>query len=71
MSSNIIDTAIAQMCGKSHFSILADEPGEPQELESGEKAGSWVHAGGVTLVLRDLWQQFPKELRAESDRLTA
>ena len=40
-----------------------------------DKAGSWigVQDGTVTtaLVLRDLWEQFPKRLQAEEDRITA
>jgi len=61
--------------GESHFGILAGNAAQPQEIASGKKAGSWVGVSdgrlGVTLALRELWQQFPKELRAEPDRLTA
>jgi hypothetical protein len=60
--------------GENHFGILAGSRDNPQEIASGEKAGSWIAAGdgrhAVTLGLRELWQQFPKELRAEPERLT-
>jgi hypothetical protein len=61
--------------GESHFGILSGKPDRPAEIASGKKAGSWIGAGdgrwALTLALRDLWQQFPKELRAEPDRLSA
>jgi len=61
--------------GESHFGILAGKPDQPVEVASGEKAGAWVGVSNgrsaVTLALRALWQQFPKELRAEPNRLTA
>lgn len=61
--------------GKNHFGILAGKPERPEEIASGKRAGSWIGASdgrcAVTVALRDLWQQFPKELRAESNRLTA
>jgi len=61
--------------GGSHFGILAGKPDRPTEIANGKKAGCWIAAGdargSVTLALRDLWQQFPKELRAEPNRLTA
>ncbi len=61
--------------GDSHFGVLAGDPKQPQEIHTGKRAGSWVGASdgkhGVTLALRDLWQQFPKELRVEPRRLIA
>jgi hypothetical protein len=61
--------------GESHFGILAGKPDQPVEIARGEKAGAWVGVSNgrsaVTLALRELWQQFPKELRAEPNRLTA
>ena len=57
--------------GDSHYGILAGDPNEPDEIVTDKRAGSWISAGGVTLVMRELWQQFPKELRAAPDRLTA
>jgi hypothetical protein len=61
--------------GASHFGILTGKPDQSVETVSGEKAGSWVSASdgrsAVTLALRELWQQFPKELRVEPNRLTA
>jgi metallo-beta-lactamase class B len=61
--------------GESHFGILAGKPEQPEEIASGKRAGSWIGASdgrcAVTVALRDLWQQFPKELRAEPNRLTA
>jgi hypothetical protein len=48
--------------------------GRARALVEGERAGHWIRAEkrdrGVTLALKDLWQQYPKELRAEPDRLT-
>lgn len=59
--------------GENHFGILAGKPGQPVEVAGGEKAGAWVGVSdgrlGVTLAMRELWQQFPKELRAEPNRL--
>ncbi len=61
--------------GDSHFGILAGPADKPQEIAEGKRAGCWVGASdgrhGVTLALRELWQQFPKELRVEPKRLTA
>jgi acetyl esterase/lipase len=61
--------------GQSHFGILAGHPDRLEEITSGKRAGSWIGTSdgraAVTLALRDLWQQFPKELRAEPKRLTA
>jgi hypothetical protein len=61
--------------GKSHFGIHTGTPEKPTETLSGERAGGWIAArgkhGGVTLALRNLWQMYPKELRAEPTRLTA
>jgi hypothetical protein len=61
--------------GTSRFHIRGGAAGHSETLADGERAGGWIDAGdgrlGVSLVLRDLWQQHPKELRATSDRLTA
>ena len=61
--------------GKSHFGILYGDAGKPNEIVTGERAGGWVTAsseqGGVTLAMRDLWQQYPKELRVAPERVTA
>ncbi|MBC8875577.1 MAG: hypothetical protein H8E44_39625 [Planctomycetes bacterium] len=61
--------------GNSHFGIYHGPLDKPKELAMGQRAGSWVGVSdgqrSVTLALRDLWQQFPKELRAEPSRLTA
>jgi hypothetical protein len=57
--------------GDRHFSITQ---GKTTLLE-GERAGCWAATDGkyarVCLAVRDLWQQFPMELRAEPERLTA
>lgn len=61
--------------GKSHYAIQTGTPEKPTEKVSGERAGGWISArgrdGAVTLALRNLWQMYPKELRAEPGRLTA
>lgn len=61
--------------GESHFAVRHGPAGSPAEIATGDRAGSWVDAsddrGGVALVLRDLWQSFPKELRATDDALVA
>jgi hypothetical protein len=61
--------------GESRFRVLAGPPERPEVVAAGERAGAWVDVsderGGVALVLRDLWKQHPKELRAAPDRLTA
>ncbi|HEV7278864.1 MAG TPA: hypothetical protein VGN57_01520 [Pirellulaceae bacterium] len=48
---------------------------EPHQLTGGALAGDWVSVddarSAVTLTLRQLWQQFPKELRADRKALTA
>ena len=61
--------------GADHFGIFEGTPSHPREVRNGTRAGGWIGATGtratVSLALRDLWQQFPKELRAEPGRLTA
>ncbi|MBC8876669.1 MAG: hypothetical protein H8E44_45145 [Planctomycetes bacterium] len=61
--------------GENHFGVYRGTPGDGPALVEGEEAGNWIAAGndtaGVTLVMRRLWQQFPKQLRAEPNRLTA
>jgi hypothetical protein len=61
--------------GVNHFGIFHGLAGREQEIAKGERAGSWigvrVKSGTVTLGLKDLWQQFPNELEARSDRVTA
>lgn len=61
--------------GESHFGIHHGAPPGWDTVHEGERAGSWVAAagaaGGATLALRELWETFPKELRAEPERLTA
>jgi hypothetical protein len=57
--------------GENHFGVYLGD----KALRQGERAGSWVGLAegcrAVTLVLRDFWQQFPKELEARPDRLSA
>jgi len=61
--------------GRSHFAVRAGQNDDPRTLSEGERAGSWVAAStgkaGVLLVLRDLWQMYPKELRATTSGLQA
>jgi hypothetical protein len=61
--------------GNSHFGIYHGPLDEPKEIATGQRAGCWIGVSDgqrrVTLAMRDLWQQFPKELRAEPDRMTA
>jgi len=61
--------------GENHYGVYRGTPGDGPALVEGEEAGNWIAAGnntvGVTLVMRRLWQQFPKQLRAEPNRLTA
>jgi len=61
--------------GENHYGIYRGVPGSEPALVEGEAAGNWIAAGNntasVTLVMRRLWQQFPKQLRAEPKRLTA
>ncbi|MHC4405071.1 MAG: exo-rhamnogalacturonan lyase family protein [Planctomycetota bacterium] len=61
--------------GNSHFGIYHGPLDKPKEIATGQRAGSWVGVSdgqrSVTLAMRDFWQQFPKELRAEPNRLAA
>lgn len=61
--------------GESRFVILSGLPQKIDTVASGARAGAWIDAGdgrtGVSLALRDLWRQHPKELRADAESLTA
>lgn len=56
--------------GNSHYAIETGTLKAPQTEVTGKRAGNWMQVrspnGAVTLALRDFWQRFPKELRAES-----
>jgi hypothetical protein len=43
---------------------------QPAPLAAGDKAPGWVARGGVAVVVRDFWQNFPKELEADAAGLT-
>ena len=49
--------------------------GATEDLETGQRCGEWVDVsgpqGGVTLAMRDFWQQFPKELEVTRNAITA
>ncbi len=61
--------------GKNHFAISAGTPEQPRELAQGERGGCWISGTGpkhtVLLAFRDLWQQFPSELRVTPREVTA
>lgn len=54
--------------GESRFAVRAGPAGALRRLGEGERAGSWIAVAndrvGVSVALRDLWQLYPKELRA-------
>jgi hypothetical protein len=49
---------------EDHFLISAGKPGSGKKLKDGTRAGGWISAetkeAGATLVLRDLWEQYPQ-----------
>ncbi len=61
--------------GQNHFAISAGTPEQPREIAQGERGGCWISGTGarhsVLLAFRDLWQQFPKELRVTPGEMTA
>jgi len=63
------------MSTASRFVIRRKTASGEEELASGAACGDWMDAwsegGGVTVVLRHLPEQFPKELEAAPGRLTA
>ena len=60
--------------GTSHYGIHTGPANNAKEVVSGERAGSWIQArhahGAATVVLRDLWQRYPKALLVEPGKLT-
>jgi len=56
---------------ESHFSLSLISDGKTQELLSGAACGEWCDLSsknaGMTVVVRDLAEQFPKELEATPD----
>src|SRR5690606_9030742 len=69
------DSHFAWGRGESRATVAAGPPGRSRRLGGGERAGAWIDVSdgrsGVALVLRDLWKQHPKELRATREQLTA
>lgn len=57
----------------SHYSLTMADNGSTRELASGAASGEWCDLSsaqaGVTVTLRDLAEQFPKELEARPDGL--
>lgn len=55
----------------SHFALTRLGAGSPQELLSGAVCGDWCDASsgqaGLTVVVRDLAEQFPKELEVSTE----
>jgi hypothetical protein len=38
-------------------------------LATGQRSAGWVRSGNVSVAVRDMWQNFPKELEVEDDTL--
>ncbi len=57
------------------FVIGRDEPSGATVLKEGERCGDWVvlqnARAGVALGIRNLWQQYPKELQVSENSLSA
>ncbi|MDQ3624826.1 MAG: hypothetical protein M3463_20485, partial [Verrucomicrobiota bacterium] len=58
----------------ARYAITAYSGDQPRQVAAGALAGDWVGVGdarsSITLTLRNLWQQFPKELHAAPEALT-
>ena len=58
---------------RSHFALSLLEGGQARVLQEGEACGEWCDLStpraGLTVVLRDLAQQFPKELEVTPDSI--
>jgi hypothetical protein len=59
----------------SHFSVARESGGKTKTIIEGKVCGDWGdlsgEQGGVTVVLRKLAQQFPKELTVSENSITA
>ena len=63
------------MSKRSHFSVVHKTGAGQKAVKSGAACGDWCslssQEGGLTVVLRDLAEQFPKELTASPQKITA
>jgi hypothetical protein len=49
---------------------VAEKSGDLEKtLATGERSAGWVRSGSVSVAVRDMWQNFPKELEVENDTL--
>lgn len=62
------------MSRDSHFTLSEETGSGKQELLSGKACGDWININfqkiGLTLVLRDFPEQFPKEFSVQKDKAT-
>jgi hypothetical protein len=49
--------------------VEEDNGDQQKELASGERSAGWVRSGDVSVGVRDMWQNFPKELEVAGDTL--